>query len=260
MWELYDKLIGGIPEALTADEIVRGTWFSYVKCAGSIGIGASVNYDHRMPMFSRNMEGESLRKVAELIKSWNFYEASVGLAAINAYYNSLETAKQSGMAVGDSMHVEDRVHDPFIMSQKEIRDKKVVVIGHFPYLEKLFEPVCELKIIAGEISQMGDYPDGAAEYLLPESDFIFIRCLSIVDKTLPRYLKLAEKAEKITLVGPLTPMAPILFEFGIDDLSGFVVKDPERAMRMIRGAENGKIYSTGQKVSLKKVNNSFPIR
>lgn len=252
MWELYDKLIEGIPQDLAADEIVRGTWFSYVKCGGSIGMGASVNYDHRMPMFTKSMEGEPLRRVAETIKSWNFYEASVGLAAINAYYNSLDTAREAGVMISDSMHVEDRLQDPFIMSQKEIRDKKVVVIGHFPYIEKLFEPVCELKIIAGEIPQMGDYPDSAAEYLLPESDFVFIRCLSIVDKSLPRYLRLAEKAEKVTLVGPLTPMAPVLFDFGIDDLSGFVVKDTERAMRMIRGSENGKIYNTGQKVSLKK--------
>ena len=42
------------------------------------------------------------------------------------------------------------MNDPFIMSQKEIRGKKVVTIGHFPYLEKLFEPICELAIIERE--------------------------------------------------------------------------------------------------------------
>jgi len=80
-----------------------------------------------MPLYTKNMEGLPLREVAECVKSWNFYEAAIGLAAINAYYNNPVIAKKSGVAIGDSMHVEDRIHDPFIMSQNEIRGKKVAV-------------------------------------------------------------------------------------------------------------------------------------
>jgi hypothetical protein len=32
------------------------------------------------------------------------------------------------------------------------------------------------------------------------------------------------------------------------DLSGFIIKDQERAFRVISGAENVRIYETGQKV------------
>lgn len=252
MWEIYDELIGGIPESWKAEEIVRGSGFAYVKSEGGLGIAGLVDYDYRMTVSTKNMEGASLREVAELIKSWNFYEATVGLAAINAYYNNPDVARKSGVPVKDSMHVEDRIYDPFIMNQNEIKGKSVTVLGHFPYIENLFEPVCDVKVIRGEIPVEGDYPVAAAEYLIPESEFVFIRSACFIEKTLPRLLELSKNAQKVTLVGPSTTLAPLLFEHGVDDLSGYVIKDIEKAARIIKGAENGKIYSTGQKVSLRK--------
>lgn len=252
MWEIFDKLISGIPEDWKAEEIVRGSSFSYVKSGSGIGIAEIKTYDWRMPMFTKRMEGAPLREVAECIKSWNFYEASVGLAAINAYYNNLDVAKKAGIPIGESMHVEDRIYDPFIMSQNEVRGKKVTVVGHFPHIMTLLAPICEMKIIAGDIPQDDDYPISAADYLLPESDFVFIGSASFVDKMLPRYLALSKNAQKVTLVGPSTTLAPLLFEYGVADLSGFVVKDFERAIRLIKGAENGKMFSVGQKVAFRK--------
>ncbi|MFZ2956397.1 MAG: DUF364 domain-containing protein [Candidatus Ozemobacteraceae bacterium] len=213
MWEIFDALIDGIPEDWKAEEIVRGSDYCYVKSGNSIGIGDLLSYDYRMPVFSKNLEGASLKEVAECIKSWNFSEASVGHAAINAYYNNPEVAKRAGVTIGDSLHVEDRIYDPFIMSQNEIRGKKVTVLGHFPYLETLFEPICEMKIITGIVPQDDDYPVTAAEYLLPESDFVFISCSCFVDKTLPRLLELSKNAKKVTIVGPSTTLAPILFDY-----------------------------------------------
>ncbi|MDD2998811.1 MAG: DUF364 domain-containing protein [Candidatus Riflebacteria bacterium] len=255
MWEIFDRLIDGIPEDWKAEEIVRGSNYSYVKSGSSIGIGELLFYDYRRPIFTKNIEGAPLKEVAECIKSWNFAEASIGLAAINAYYNNFEVAKKAGVVIEDSMHIEDRIYDPFIMSQNEIRGKKVTVSGHFPYLEKLFEPICDLKIIAGTVPVEGDYPFQAVEYLLPESDFVFLGSSCFIDKTLPRLLELSKNAQKITIVGPATTIASILFDYGVNDLSGFVVKDCEKAIRLIKGAENGKIFSTGQKVAFKKLKN-----
>mgnify|MGYP001159382510 FL=1 len=252
MWQLYDRLIADIPEDWKAEEIVRGSGYAYVKSNGGIGIAEIRAYDYRMPVYTKNLEGAPLREVAECVRSWNFYEASLGLAAINAYYNNLAVAKAAGIPIGDSMHVEDRIYDPFIMSQNEVRGKKVTVLGHFPHIMTLLAPVCDMKIISGELPQDDDYPVSAADYLMPESDFVFIGSSSFIDKTLPRYLALSKNAQKITIVGPSTTLAPALFEYGAHDLSGFVVKDVERAARLIRGAENGKMYSAGQKVAFRK--------
>lgn len=252
MWEIYDELIAGIPADWTADEIVRGSDYAYVKSRGGIGLGGLLEYDHRAPLFSKNLEGMPLREVAACIKSWNFGEATIGLAAINAYYNHPETARAAGVPIAEKKHFEDRLNDPFIMSQNEIRGKKVTVLGHFPHLETLFEPICDMRIISGEVPEDGDYPLPAVEFLLPESDFVFISCSCLVSKTMPRILELSGKARKVTIVGPATPLAPALFGHGVHDLSGFVVTDQARAMRMVKGAEHGKFFAAGQKVALKR--------
>lgn len=251
MWELYDALIDGIPENFTVDELICGKKRSYIRSGNGVGIASSRPYETRMPMLTKDMIGLPLREVAACVKSWNFVEAAVGIAAINAYYNNPQVARENGVEFSDKKRVEDRTFDPFIMSQNEVKGKKVAVIGHFPYIEKLIEPICDFSIIEWE-PESGDYPMSSSEYILPDCDYVFITCASIVDKTLPRLLELSKNAQRVTIVGPGTPLAPALFDLGVDELSGFMVKDNLRAFRIASGAENVKISATGQKVALKK--------
>lgn len=254
MWEIYDALINGIPDELKTDEIICGYPHTYVRSGEGSGIAGIRLVETRMPMFTKDLLGLPLREVATCIKSWNFIEASVGLAAINAYYNNPQVARKNGVEFSEAKRVEDRMNDPFIMSQNEVRGKKVAVIGHFPYLNRLMEPICDLAIIEADPGE-GDYPMSASEYILPECDYVYITSSCLVDKTLPRLLELSGNAKRVTLVSPGTPLAPQLFDFGLGALSGFIIKDNLRAFRIVAGAERVKIYSAGQKVTLKKERN-----
>ncbi len=248
MWEIYDALIEKIPDDLTVDEIVVGNGITYVESNGGSGSAPYRNYTERAPQYEGDKFDLSLKEVAELVKSWNFVEASVGNAALLAYYNHPDRVRAKGILSSDKNRVEDRLKDPFINSQKEIQGKKVCVVGHFPLIENLFEPVCDLSIIEWDPG-IGDYPYTACEYLIPESDYVYFTCASIVDKSLPRILELSENAKKITMVGPATPLAEQFFDYGIDDLSAFVILDNERAKRIVSGAEFQRIYASGKKVN-----------
>ncbi len=254
MWQLYDALINGIPENLLVDELICGNGFSYVRSGDGSGMAGFRSIETRAPMFTKNLLGAPLQEVATIVKSWNFAEASVGLAAINAYYNNPRVARENGVEFSDAKRVEDRMNDPFIMSQNEIKGKRVAVVGHFPYLANLFEPVCDLSIISWDPVE-GDFPFTACEYLLPECDYVFITCSSIVNKSLPRILELSQNARRITIVGPATTLAPVLFDYGINDLSGFIIKDNLLAGRIIAGSERVALFSSGQKVSFKNRRN-----
>lgn len=256
MWEIYDALIDGIPEDFTVDELICGNSYSYVRSGAGAGIATTgltnSNYNNaRAPIFSKNLIGASLKEAAACIKSWNLDEASSGLAAINAYYNSPDTARNNGVFFSDAIRVEDRIFDPFIMSQREVKGKNVATVGHFPHLESLLEPICNLSIIEWEPEE-GDYPISASEYILPECDYVYISSSCFVNKTLPRLIELSQNAKGITIVGPGTPLAPVLFNYGVCDLSGFIIKDNLKAFRIAAGAERVKIYTAGQKVSFKK--------
>jgi uncharacterized protein len=251
MWKLYDELIESIPPELTADEIYLGAHHALVRCGEGWGFSVLSQLETRPVTTLQKLPGMKLRDLASCIRSWNFYEASVGQAAINAYYNEIDTAEKNGVKISKSRFAEDRKNDPFIAYQNEIKEKTVCVAGHFPYLEKLFEPICDLKILEEEPTEEGDYPYSAAEYYFPGCDYLFVSCSTIVEKTFPRFLRLAPQA-KVIVVGPSTPMAPLLLqEYGVVDLAGFVIKDGERAKRICLGQEILKIYTSGQKVSFK---------
>ncbi|WP_110953994.1 DUF364 domain-containing protein [Anaerosinus massiliensis] len=248
MWKLYDTLIEGIPEDCMVEDFICGTYSVLVKSGNGYGFSYIVAGDSIPETMKRSL-GMPLRKLAACIKSWNFVEASIGMAAINAWYNSPQEAAHNGIALTGSQYSEDRLNDPLIAYQNEVKNKKVAFWGHFPYIEQLFQPVSEVKII--EIDpQEGDYPAFSYEYILPESDFVFINCSSLIYKTLPRMLELAQNAYVI-LVGPFTPMAPQLFSFGVHDLSGFIVQDGTGAARIVNGMERKKIYAFGRKVAMK---------
>lgn len=250
MWEIYDALIEGIPNDIKVEEIVAGVDQAYIRSSLGSAFGISMPFYTTPRINKKNILGAPLKEIAEYIKSWSFSEAVIGQAAMNAYYNTPEIALKNGIDVSAVRYTEDRLNDPFISYQNLIKGKKVAVVGHFHYLEQLFQPVCDLSIIESDPIE-GDFPSAAAEYILPEQDFVVITCSSLVDKTLPRLLEISKNAYKI-VVGPTTTLSPILFGFGIDDLSSFVIKDTDLASQIANGLVNTKVYSAGQKVSLKK--------
>ncbi|MBP2134039.1 uncharacterized protein (DUF4213/DUF364 family) [Methanomicrobium sp. W14] len=247
-WEVYDAMIEGIPDDVFVDDIMIGTEHAFVRSGKGAGISPYRAYWQRAPQSTEDKEGKPLNEVAKLVKSWNFIEASAGGAAITAWYNSPENAEKNGVEILPQKRVEGRLKDPFINSQNDVKGKKVCVVGHFPFLEGLFEPICDLSIVEWDPG-VGDYPYTACEYLLPGCDFAFLTCASINDKSFPHLLELSENAQKVTVVGPGTPLAPQLFDYGVNDLSGFVITDIPKARKIMTGAQFQRIYSTGAKVN-----------
>ena len=251
MKDLYDALIEGIPEGEPVEEVVCVPRGALVRSRGKLGFSEfRTGWDSR-PVNSRgDIRGRTLRELARGVKSWNFTEAAIGVAAMNAWYNSPAMAEQNGLILASQRNTEDRNADPFIAHQTAVRGKKVVVHGHFPYMEKLLKPVCDLFIV-NRYPQKGDYPETALDYLVPGSDFVFLSAASFLDKSLPHILELA-KGAYVGLVGSVTVLSPLLFDYGVDELDGFISKDTDLLERIQKNQEDGRIYTTGEKVSLKK--------
>ena len=98
--------------------------------------------------------------------------------------------------------------------------KKVAVIGHFPFAEAALATAEEYICLERNL-QPGDWPDSACEYVLPECDVVFISSSSFVNKTAPRLIELSRHVHTV-LVGPSTPLNPVLFDAGVDTITGFV--------------------------------------
>lgn len=220
-WDLYDALIDDLPEDVTITSSDRGKrWTRVINSAGGVGSAWTMQVSSR-PAISADVPdaGRPLRDVAALVKSWNLAEASIGLAAVNSWYSRGEIAAEHGFVPTGEGLTWRQVFDPYADA---VAGKVAAIIGHFPFARPVLWKAADIQILE-RFPQPGDYPDTACEYLLPEADYVFISSSSFVNKTTPRLLDLAIGGGAHTvLVGPSTPMHPLLLDLGVDTVTGYV--------------------------------------
>lgn len=246
MWQIYDALIENIDPRRTVDYACCGSWRAMVESGGNCGIASLLLKDTKPVENSGLLTtyiGKPLRDLAALIKSWDNTESALGMAAINAYYNDrrILSAKgvplfEPGMANGDI----------FKTLLPEVAGKKVAIIGHFRGVNELYRDRCELTIFEREPRE-GDLPDTAEEYLLPDMELVIITGMTLTNKTLPRILQLARNA-KVILTGPSAALTPILFDFGVDIVSGLAMPEAAVCRKAIASDNWQDIYNNGRKV------------
>ena len=249
MWDIYNDLIDSIPDNLTVQDCMSGLHWTLVKSDLGTGMAMTVNGGQEIGDEYRQLVGMPLKELAGYVKSWNFPDASLGMAAINS---ALNTPHQVSVLANQAFKITENSEEnnAFSTFSPYIKDKKVAVIGHFPNIEHLQE-FCQLSILE-RMPQKGDYPDPACEYLLPEQEVVFITGAAFINKTMPRLLTLAKDAQ-IILVGPSVPISTALFDHGVDVISSSVVLNEELVWRAVKQGGRTKIFKAGaQMISIKK--------
>ncbi|MFR5828309.1 MAG: Rossmann-like domain-containing protein, partial [Adlercreutzia equolifaciens] len=208
----------GIPEDVVVRDYCLGTHWSYVEADSGMGVSFTTTGGARRG-YTGDLRGMSLREVAELSKSWCFEEASLGVAALNAWYSQRALLDPLGCTYDAAVEAPDgtiRKMDAFEMYRPQISaaggDARVVVVGHFPHVERI-EEYARLTVLERKCSQAGDVPDPACEYVIPGADYLFMTGVTLINKTAPRLLDLAANATTV-FVGPSVIMAPFLFRWG----------------------------------------------
>jgi uncharacterized protein (DUF4213/DUF364 family)/nucleoside-triphosphatase THEP1 len=218
---LYDELprLAG-PE--TAAQVVLGLNWTLVAGPGGCGLAHSPVKDsqgcHSVPN-AGELSGRPLAELAAMINSRNPFEAAIAMAAINAGVNRLDLSGS-----GDNG-----------LDMVDGAGGVVTVIGRFPGLGDRFENsrIIELNPRAEE------YPESATERLVATSDAILITASALQNHSLPRILNARRPGAQVVLLGPGACLSPVLFDYGIDVLSGFVVEDMTRAAKVV--AEGGAV-------------------
>ena len=237
MWKLYDELIAAVPEDAVVAECLAGlSWF----LVRSIGTGVAMRpreIDEPIRDAGR-ISGMKLRELAGWIKSWNWNEAAMGLAAINSALNAPQVVTRNCGSLLD----ESEPRDVFTSLLDALRGKRVAVIGHFRHLERI-SGICQLSVLERKPGQ-GDLPDTACEYILGEQDVVFMTATTLVNKTMPRLLELSRNAH-VVIAGPSTPLHPLLFAHGVDLLGGLIVDDHASAWRAVAEGGHKALFTQG---------------
>lgn len=241
IWDSYHSVLAEIPAGQrVADCVVSLVWTLVVTGDGQAGIAVTYPqgvYESGLP---GTVAGSDLRTAAGWVTSWNYYEASLGCAAVNAAVNTRE--RLEGMTGRPLEELAAGGRDLFTRLAERFAGGRAAVVGHFPAVERL-AATCELTVLERQ-PQAGDTPDPACEYILPQQDLVCITGTTVTNKTLPRLLELSRRAFTV-LVGPSTPLSPVWFDYGVDVLAGAVVVDPERVRRCVQEGAHRPVFREG---------------
>ncbi|TSA23839.1 MAG: hypothetical protein D4R67_12795 [Bacteroidetes bacterium] len=201
----------------------------YIGMSHTFKTGHKVEIEH-----SGELSSFSAYQLAERLFSWEPLEASIGVAALN----SLIEPK------GTTGNIKDYI-------KESAQGKAVTIIGRFPFNDEITRIAGKTYIL--EIEPTGDeLPMTACEEVVPESDINVITATALINHTLERLLELGSKGINIVL-GPSTPLSPVLFDFGADILAGVRVYDKDLLVKSItQGVKKHKLLNGIESICLFK--------
>ncbi|MEA4908759.1 MAG: DUF364 domain-containing protein [Anaerolineaceae bacterium] len=170
-------------------------------------------------------------QLAAMVESPSYTEVSIGLATINAL---LPRRPEAWL----DLNAED-----YLLEHGAGR--KVAMVGHFPVVERL-------RAVAGQLWVLelkprdGDLPAQAAPEVVPQADLVAITGTTLINHTFDGLISLCRPGATVVMLGPSTPLSPLLFEYGIHVVSGAIVEDPQTALLAVgQGASLRQLRQAG---------------
>lgn len=165
-------------------------------------------------------------------------EAAVGLATLNALLQP-EPEMLADIDAADWLVVHGR-------------GRKVALVGRFPFINELKPVVGHLWVL--ELSpQPGEYRADQASEIIPQADVVAITSSSLINHTLDGLLALTHPEAKVMLLGPSTPLTPLLFDFGVHLLAGVQVIEVEAVLAAVATPANFQKMTGVRRVSMQNL-------
>lgn len=236
---MYTRILNSLPDKKIVKVRIGLRWTAVVVDRDGrqqCGLASTLAEDHHHtgePTIPDPGQLESLSALdlASWIESEIPLRRSLGCAAINALLNQ-----------DPSLWVDQNAEGAIL---EHGRGKKAVLIGHFPFAYHLKEELGELNVF--DLNPSGeDLPASAAPDYLPEADLVAITGMTFINHTLPDLLSCCKPDAFVLVLGPSTPLTPILYEFGVNLLAGSVVENiPAVLAALGQGANFRQIHHAG---------------
>lgn len=209
--QILKELLSDIPDG-TVDEVIVGLHSVLVKSGNRAGISSTIKYCEPgvEPAKAGELEKCSLRELAHYALSGNLLEASVGMAALNCALS------------GHTGPFRD-INAKDIILEKG-RGKNVGIIGHFPFLKEQRSAYKNCDIFEKQPRE-GDLREADIPRLLPRANIVAISGTTLTNHTFAPLMRYVSPDAYCLMLGPSTSLSPLLFDAGLDVLSGTRVRD-----------------------------------
>ncbi len=237
---LFDRLLPTLPEGNVVSIHIGLYWtavLAEVNGEARCGLAATIRDESHHyttePSIPRagHLTDLSTCELANFVHSHRLPEVSLGLATVNALLPRLP-------------HLWVNLHAKDILANLGA-GKTVVMVGHFPYVSELRPRVGRLLVLE-QNPQEGDLPASAAPEVIPQADVLAITAMTLLNRTFDNLIALRRSGTPTLIVGPTTPLTPVLFEMGATILSGAIVENPESVLRgLTQGANFHQLHQMG---------------
>jgi len=162
-------------------------------------------------------------ELAQMAYSESILEAAIGMATINSLLDiDVETCLD--------LNARD------LIAEKG-KGKSIAIVGHFPFIPKLREDAKQLWVIEKN-PQEGDFTEADADNLIPRADVIGITGTAFTNHTIEHMLELCNHRAYVIVLGDTAPLSQVLFDYGVDAISGTMVVDHTLALRCVSEGAN----------------------
>ncbi len=151
------------------------------------------------------------KTLARMIQDTNPLKASLAMAALNSLLPKPSPRHFSSLNAGD-------------LILKLGKQKRVAIIGHFPFIQKMQGKFKELMVFE-KSPKLGDLEENLIPRKLPAADIVAVTATTIANKSLGNILSNCRKDATKMIIGPSTPMCKATFELGFDYVAGTLVED-----------------------------------
>jgi uncharacterized protein (DUF4213/DUF364 family) len=220
---LLEALLETIPaNPIPVRKVIIGVHWTLVS-SKYCGLGSTLvgegPHGHSQVRDVGGLQQKSAQELAHWVLSDNLLEASIGIAALNSLLEVDESQMEQVNAAEVIAH--------------ESKDKNLVVIGHFPFVERM-KSIANNCWVIEKRPHGDDFPEETAQEFIPQANIIAITGTAFINHTMDVLLSLCRSGSIVMVLGPSTPLSPLLFDYGISFLSGSRVIDEEAAINTIQ--------------------------
>jgi uncharacterized protein (DUF4213/DUF364 family) len=218
---ILEELLSSLPQGdIPVRDVRVGPFWTVVWTELGAGLAstqrdAHTPHGHSLIRWAGDLADRSADELAGLLRSKSPMEAALGMATANALLEVREIS------------LTDRNASAEIMQRGE--GKRVVVVGHFPFIPKVRRAVGHLDVLELDPGP-NELPPKAAAEVIPEADVVAITGTSLVNKTFDKLIQHCRPDAFVLLLGPTSPLSPVLFDYGVDLIAGTRVVDPLAAL------------------------------
>lgn len=236
---LLNDLLSTLPDGEVSEVSIGLHWTAVVTVVEEhrycgLATTYSIGHDHHKEPDVPNagkLETENGLVLATYAQSDSPIMRSVGIAAINS------------LLVPDDQNLVEQNIEQAIAAHGE--GKNVVLVGRFPFVPRLKNLIRNLTVL--EINPLSDeVPATSAQDVLPAADVVAITGMSLVNRTFDDLLNLCSPKAFVIVLGPSTPLSPVLFDYGVDLICGSLVTKIVPVLRAVRqGANFRQVHRAG---------------